>query len=90
MWILGHETGRGGLANSPLVLLAKDLPSTCTLRDLHFMGGSREFCGKLLQSQRQPHVLNLCTPVAVIGAGNTDCYASRGYHSRVPKNNYHF
>ena len=85
-----ETSGRGGLANPPLVLLAKDLPSTCTLRDLHFMGGSREFCGKLLQSQRQPHVLNLCTPVAVIGAGNTDCYASRGYHSRVPKNNYNF
>ena len=89
-WRVKETSGRRGLANPPLVLLEKDLPSTCTLRDLHFMGGSREFCGKLLQSQRQPHVLNLCTPVAVIGAGHTDCYASRGYHSRVPKNNYNF
>ena len=46
-----ETSGRRGLANHPLVLLAKDLLSTCTLRDLHFRGGSGRFCGKLLLTE---------------------------------------
>ena len=46
-----ETSGRPDLANPPQVLLAKDLPSTCTLRDVQFRGGSREFCGKLLLTE---------------------------------------
>ena len=84
------DTGHEGLKKL-LVDEVSRIPSSATCEGFYISGADPgEFCGKLLQSQRQPHVLNLCTPVAVIGAENTDCYASRGYHSRVPKNNYNF